>query len=1004
MIHLHLHTMYSAGDALPAPADYAKAAPAGSSLAITDHNTLGGAVAHQKACQKHGVDPIFGVCLDLEDKTRLTLLAQNEGGFENLCVLIRHAPASYSDLARHNEGVIALSGDLKGALPQAALVEDLEEFKPKLRKLRAIFSDRFYLELIDHGLDEQKKVNQTLRKCAQFFDLKTVQTNDVHFLKEEDAYAHAALICDRMGKSLSKAPSPHLPDAHLTDIQSPVAEEIAERCSFELDVGVDPILPNFELPPGDGRTQRQFLFDKAKEGVEAKKVDVTDTYLERLEHEIEIVDRMGFVGYYLIVWHFIRYAREHGVPVGPGRGSGAGSLLAWGLGITSVDPIEHGLLFERFLNPERLSMPDFDIDFGMERREWVIEFVRDHYGSDCVAGISTYGELQSRSAFKSAARVLGYDPEYINDISKEHLPETTDDETLEEFVESTQGKKLLKSHSDLEEPFRLGAMLEGTYRDTSRHAGGVVISDRPMTHFGPTEEHDEDYLEHLLQYDMEDAESVGLVKFDFLGLKELTVMRRTREIGEDVPEEIPAGSKEAFDLICSGDTLGIFQSSKDGMTRALKRIQPRSHSDMTDAIALYRPGPLNSGMVDTYIDRKHGDEDVEYPHSDLEEVLKDTYGLMIYQEQVMQVAQTMAGYSLGEADILRRAVGKKKKKLMQTQKTKFLEGAVEQGYSQMLADEMWDKIKEFAEYGFNRSHSAAYAKISCQTAYLKAHHTAAYLAAQMDVRDDFDTVGAFIREAQKMAVDIWGPNVNRSKASFDVDDDGWIVFGLESLKGVGEESAECIEKEAPFDDLGQFLTAVEPNKGVLEALAYSGALDGFVPEDVDTMEGREAIVSQGQDYQKDLEAYFEQRAFLSPEEAGVTIDWGAADADTLEMLALEKEYIGWYRTKHPAEMLDSEGTTFLAERQSRRLKVRVVIEDVRTTWTKNDNEMAFIDISDPKDLITIPVFPDDFESVDLEVGAPVCMSIRKGDRGYVFNQIVEEGDDEDASSRQRRAR
>lgn len=699
--HLHVHTIYSAGDALGSSEDYAKRMPEGAALAITDHDTMAGYIDHHDACKKHDVKPIYGVECTLSNGRHLTLLAMNEEGYRNLCRMM-HLEKTREVLQDYSEGVICLSGDLNGPLSVPILEEDAETLREWFGFLRETYGDRLYLEQIDHGLEEQNRVNRVLEKLAA----PTVQTNDVHYPDRSDARAHAVFMADKLDKHIDMdwALYHGVDGAYLTEMPSQeTADEIVDRCTFDLPVDeVDPIMPDF-TPPEDYKVyvdaskddQKQYLLNLGIRGL-LRRVDdkeaLNETYLPRLKHEWEIVCEMGYAGYYLIVYDFIEYAHQEGIPVGPGRGSGAGSLLAYALRITDIDPIRHGLLFERFLNPERVSMPDFDIDFAYRRREEVIDYVKEKYGDPSVSAICTYGTCKPKEAWKTAARPMGISRKLQDDFSDLYLPETKAGKSFDEI----DLEEALEEHPEAKGPIEMAAELEGAIRSVGRHAAGFVITPQHVEEYAPLSPED-----RAVQYDMEAAERMGLVKFDFLGLKELDVIDYAQDlVGHDV--EMPHGDEETLEYISTGNTLGMFQISSEGFQQMMPKMQPEEFADLVASVALYRPGPKDAGMIDDYIKRKNGDEPVEYPHPDLEECLKETYGVIVYQEQVMQIAQIIAGYSLGEADILRRAMGKKKTKVMNQQKPKFIEQAQERGYSEELARDLWSQIDTFSDYGFNK--------------------------------------------------------------------------------------------------------------------------------------------------------------------------------------------------------------------------------------------------------------------------------------------------------------
>lgn len=991
MANLHVHTRFSVADGMATSDELARAATG--PLAITDHNTMAGVVQHQIACNKHNVKPIFGVDLDIEDGTRLTLLAENEQGYGNLIKLVS-SEHTWGHVDLFSDGVIALSGDLKGGIPQAILSRNNEMLKTHYDRLSSIFGDRLYFEKIDHGLREQEIVNHHLERIGEITGTPTLETNDVHFVSPEDAHSQAVLICDRLGRSLNLERIDALREAYLKEVNCPVAREVADRCNVEVDIGADPVLPTFSTP--DGTAPHEYLRRTAKEGLRDRLGGtIPEEYESRLMHEWSIICRMNYEGYYLIVADFIQEARDMGIPVGPGRGSGAGSLLAYATGITDLDPIEYDLLFERFLNPERVSMPDFDIDFGQEGRDRIISRVREKYEPECVAGISTYGALKPRSAWKSAARVFGVHPQRANRLSKEHLPEGNEGMTLEECREDGDLDDLYDEEDTFEAILGHAEKIEGCFRNVGQHAAGVVIADKPIEEYTSTLPSDGGVLDKMVELNMEDVEEVGMVKFDFLGLAELSVMRRARELSPDpIPDPIPLEDDDTFDLISSGNTLGTFQLGSEGFMGMLKKLKPTNFGHIIDAVALYRPGPKERGMVSEYIRRRHGKSEVEYPHPDLEPILSDTLGIMIYQEQVMKIAQKIAGFSLGEADILRRAMGKKKIKVMKNMKTDFLEGAQSKGYSRELADELWDLTRSFAAYGFNRSHSACYAKIAYETSYMKTHHTAAYLAAQMSVRrDDFDAVAEFIENARQMGVEVIEPDVTQSPAEFRAGTDK-IWVGLKSLKGLHEETAEKVEAGGPYQDIEDFLGQILPGKADMEALCRAGALDAVCGVDSlnEACQARADVLENGQNLVEALEDYQSQVSMFSFNQAGISLD----EADPLspyDCMADEFEMIGRFRRWHPVDVAkkDRDFEPLSEWRSQNPFRALCLIESVREVVDRNGNTMAFLGISDGDTSLDVTVFSRDYRPERFDVRRPVVMylehNIYEGELGVIFKAM-----------------
>ena len=989
MIHLHLHTRYSVGDGLNKSEEFAEKAGEGSALAITDHDCMGGVIEHKDACQKHGVKPLYGVEVTLEEKYHLTLLAKDDGGLKNLYKLCKSSRDNQS-LRKYSGGVIALSGDMKSAISQAILTENDEMLSFYLDLYRDIFGDDFYLEYINHGLFEHNIIESGLDELSG----ERVRTNDVHYLGPGDVPAHGVLICDRLSKraDIGDLKMHNIDSAHLKDIELFGPEkDIAETCN------VDPsasqiFLPEFDFPEKFDE-EKDFFRHLVRQGLREKEL-MTDEYLYRAKEEVEIIEQMGYVGYFLIVWDFMKYAHRNNIPVGPGRGSGGGSLVAYSMGITDIDPIEHELIFERFLNPDRVSMPDFDIDFCMFRRTEVIEYVKEKYGVDSVGGICTYGQLKPRAAWKTAARVLSV-PYFEQDVYSKALPDTIsglsmsdvfgrDGEVVEEVdAEYEKLYDMVKGKQKLKDANKMAIGLEDSYKNVGRHAAGVLISDKPLEEYTPvwdlsleSSPIDPDHGMYLCsQLTMEDVEDAGLVKFDFLGLKELSVIdyclkliKQEYNIEVDI-NSIPYDDKNTYDLISTGKNLGMFQISGNGISQFMSYMKPEVFGDIVAAVALYRPGPMDyeDGMHNEYVKRKHGVSDVVYPHESLEPVLSDTYGIIVYQEQVMKIAQVVAGYSMGQADILRRAVGKKKKKEMDKQKKVFLDGAKENGYTEELANELWDQIETFSRYGFNKAHSVGYAIIAYQTAWLKANYTEELLAAQMEVRSqDLEHVADFIYDASRFSIDVVEPDVQDARASFSTKD-GKIYVGMKSIKNMNEEVCREIERNSPYESFNDFMETVKINKKQYDALLFSGAFDSLIGADsMDDKRQRRGdydgklekfsvlqdSIESGQISMFDEEIYIHQN---SENKMGERV-----------MLEKEHHYLERYISGHPVDKY-SVGDY---KKISKLIDVTdpgyynsiVLVKDIHEITTKNNELMGFVRIEDDTSRGDLTVFSDLYEN------------------------------------------
>ena len=884
-VHLHLHTQYSLLDGAIRPSALIDRAlefnmPA---VAVTDHGNVFGALEFYNLARKKGIKPIIGCEVYVaagsrHDRTppvrggagayHLILLVKNQKGYRNLCRLLTLA---YTEgfyyrprvdkelLAEHNEGLIALSACLHGEVSHNLSGGRVREAEEAARLYRDIFRDRrFFLELQHNGMEEQEKVNQGLLEVSRNCDVPVVATNDCHYLRKEDSKYHDILICIQTGKTVADTnrlkfatdefyfKSPEEMAAAFSDVPEAVANtiEIAERCNLEFDLG-EHHLPEFPVPPG--RTLESMLEEKAKAGLEArlKAMDGGDgqdgeggvkwRYYERLVKELKVIEGMGFAGYFLIVTDFIEYARSQGIPVGPGRGSAAGSLVAWSLGITNLDPIRYNLLFERFLNPDRISLPDIDIDFCFERRDEVIKYVTEKYGADNVTQIITFGQMKARAVIRDVGRVLDMPYGEVDRIAK-LVPPTLNITLKEALAGEPKLKKLVDEDPRVAELMDAAIALEGLPRHASTHAAGVVISNLPLVEYLPLYKGTKDEVV-TTQFSMKDVERIGLVKFDFLGLKTLTVIDKALKHikasrGDELDiDSIPLDDDETYALVASGCSNGIFQLESSGMKELLRKLKPTCFEDLIAAVALYRPGPLQSGMVDDFIKRKHGRVPVVYDLDEVKPILETTYGVMVYQEQVMEIARVLAGYTPGDADVLRKAMGKKIPEEMLKQRARFLDGAKKNKLPRAKAEKIFDLMAKFAGYGFNKSHSAAYALIAYQTAYLKAHYPVEFMAALLSSdMDNTDQVVKYINECRDMNIAVEPPDINGSAREFTVS--GPVIrFGLGAVKNVGASAIEEIlnlREEGPFASLVDFLVRVDGrkvNRKVTESLIKSGAFD-----------------------------------------------------------------------------------------------------------------------------------------------------------------------------------
>ena len=1049
-VHLHLHTQYSLLDGankiknlLPQVRAYDMPA-----VAMTDHGNMFGAIEFYRTAAQHGVKPIIGCEMYLAPKGRtdrspvraddyerggnfhLILLAMNLEGYKNLCRLVSagytegfyHKPRVDKELLReYNKGVIALSGCLSGELARAMLVGKEQLAREIAREYSAIFDDRFYVEIQANHLPEQEKINPALIELARELSLPLVATNDCHYLAAEDAEAHEVLLCVQSGKVWSdekrwrfgtdqlyvKSPEDmlaefsHCPDAVANTV------EVAKRCDLELPFG------NFYFPVFDvsqGETLEDTLDREARKGLEARFAQLRATgavidgekekiYYDRLEFELGVIKDMGFAGYFLIVADFIGYAKSKGIPVGPGRGSAAGCLVAYCLKITDVDPIRYQLLFERFLNPGRKSMPDIDVDFCFERRDEVIRYIKEKYGADKVAQIITFGTLKGKQAIKDVGRVLEFSYADTDRIAKLYpAPKQGKDFPLESAMEMEPRLRELREKGDKEKKlFDYAFKLEGLLRHASKHAAGIVISPTPLVEHLPLFVDKEANV--LTQYAGPEVDAIGLIKFDFLGLKTLTLLnkaveriRKNRGVDVDL-SALPLDDRKTYQTLTRGDTVGVFQMEGSGIRKLITQLKPSCFEDIVAVIALFRPGPLDSGAAEQFIKRKHGKEQISYPHPLLEPVLKETYGVTIYQEQVMQIAQVLAGYSLEDADNLRRAMGKKKKEVMQEERTKFLKGTAKNNLLEKLAGEIFDAMETFAAYGFNKSHAAAYAFISFQTAYLKTHYPQEFMAALMSLEmGDINKTYKNIAECRLQNIPVLPPDVNESEQDFTVSGEK-IRFGLGAVRGVGSKAIEVIQsarEEGVFTDLYDFCSRVrgsQVNKRVMESLIKCGAMDSLQASRAQMFAGMEEAL-KWTDRQANGGANAAQLGLFGAS-SGVGSDgrpllpqmeeW--EDADKLRN---ERETLGFFITGHPLDKyagrlfgVVSLTTDSLKNRQHQeKIKLAGVIHSLKLKNNKKGDRYATFTFEDKDGVVEVIVWPEAYRKYEATIHAdqPVCLS------------------------------
>lgn len=953
-VPLHLHTENSLLDGAIRIKELCKFAKENDmpAVAITDHGNMYGAIQMYEEAKSAGIKPLIGCEFyvydgDITEKNpakthpwHLVLIAKDQTGYKNLVKLVSTAKCkgmyykpriNHELIEKHHEGLICLSACVQGEVAQGFIQGNKEASYEAAKFYKGLFGEDYYIELQDHGLEKQKMSNPGLIQLAKDLDIKMVITNDSHYLRKEDADWHDTLLCIQTNALKESQDRFRFPNdefyvktpEQLRDsfkwMEADMFEEcikntveVADKCHLIIEMGKYHI-PYFELPPNF--TSESYLEYLTLEGIKKRYGALRPDLKERMDYELGVINKMGFAEYFLIVSDFIHYAKRNDIPVGPGRGSAAGSLVSYALEITDLDPIAHNLLFERFLNPERVSMPDVDIDFCVERRGEVIDYVTKKYGADKVCQIVTFGTLAARNAMKSVARV--YDIPFAQSNQWAQLipaePKIKIDDALKDGMEL---KKLYDTDPTVKKLVDMAKAIEGLKNNTGMHAAGVIISKMPLEDIVPVEPSKEGLI--VTEYTMIEDEHIGLLKMDFLGLRNLTIIHNAlkmveKRTGEKVDiNNIPLDDEATFELLQKGDTDGVFQLESAGMKKLVKDLKPSVFEDLGALVALFRPGPLNSGMVDDFVQRKHGRQKIEYAHPDLEPILKDTYGTIVYQEQIMQIFQTLADYSLGQADNVRRMMGKKQLDKMAEQKGLFVQNTASHGMSQKDAEKLFEQIEQFAAYCFNRSHSAAYAFVAYQTAYLKAHYPVEYMSALLSsVSSDQEKTQLYIGECQKMGIKVLAPDVNKSNAKFTPDGDN-IRFGLASIKNVGEGVIELIEKEretqdGEFKSLYDFCTRIDYksyNTRTLESLIKSGAFSNIEKSRKQLIENLEPLIASAK---RQSEAKSLGQASLF---AGMTTSTGV-DLDTYtltgsdeefddkQVQAFEKEYLGFYVTSHP---------------------------------------------------------------------------------------------------------
>lgn len=1021
--HLHVHSHYSLLDGvITIPSLVSAASDLGmGALALTDHGNMFGAPEFSKAAKTAGIKPIIGMEAYITDGSRferkresgkshffhLVLLVENEIGYQNLVKLSSTAfvdgfyykpRIDHEILREHSEGLIGLSACLSSEVNRALLHGDEEKALQCAKRYVDIFSPgRFFMEIQDHGLPEQRRVLEQVPDLAKTLGLPLVATNDIHYLKKDDARAQEVHLCINTGSSLDDQDRLSLDSDQFyfrspkemaqTFAQWPEAvtntDEIAAMVTFDLETEQRhlPVFQSGELPPQEDfnpddqeKENREFFRKLIEKGFEEKYPKPSEATRERLEYEIRVIEEMGFVSYFLIVWDFIRFAKEEQIPVGPGRGSAVGSIVSYCLGITTLCPIEYDLIFERFLNSDRISMPDIDIDFCMDGREKVIEYVRRKYGENRVCQIITFGTMAARAVLRDVGRALTIPLKEIDQIAKK-VPETLGIKLAEAVRQEPQLTEW-STDSRYKTLFEVGSKLEGLNRHCSTHAAGVVICDQPLTDLVPLYRNGDDIT---TQYPMEILEEMGLLKMDFLGLRTLTIIDRAlaiieEESGERIDiDNLPLDDVNTYQLLQRAETVGVFQLESSGMRELLRNLVPDCFEDLIAVLALYRPGPLGSGMHNTFCKRKHGKESIEYLHSTLEPILNASNGVILYQEQVMRIAHDLAGFTMNEADSLRKAMGKKKPELLRKFKNQFRDGATENGIPSSVAESIFEQIEHFAKYGFNRSHSTAYALISYQTAWLKANHPEAFLAAVLSCYvTTVEQMVNYLDECKRLDIEVNPPDVNRSGKNFSVIE-RVIQYGLVAIKGVGEKAVEAIiterDKKGPFQSLFNLTSRVDPrqvNKTTLEQLVSAGAFDDLGPSRSRMHVAIKDAIDEGNRIHAERRAG--QLSLFGGNSASQEVEGNYPEVPEWsdgEKLSMEKASLGFYLSGHPLERREDQLVPFRSHLigdldesvDGKMVSLGVLVSKVRNRQTRKGDAMAILHVEDRSGSMEVVVFP-----------------------------------------------
>ncbi len=1040
-VHLHLHTQYSLLDGAIKVGDLVKKAKEFGfrAVGVSDHGNLFGSYSFYKTLKREGIKPVIGMEAYFTTGSRfdrkskgsednitdrynhhLILIAKDDRGLRNLMKLstlsykegFYYKPRiDYELLERYGEGLIALTACLKGVPTYYASKNETDKAQSWVKKFKDIFGEDLYIELQSNSIKEQEIANRNLIEIAKKYDVKLIATNDSHYLTPEDREAHSVLMAIQMKKTLKEIEKGgffcHNEGLHFASGEEvwrkfegkfegwegallntlEVADKVAD--SFEVFENRSYLLPEYSVPQDTSLDEffRELSVKGLKRRIAQNSIRNPKEYWDRLEYELEVIKRMGFAGYFLIVQDFINWAKNNGVPVGPGRGSAAGSLVAYALGITDVDPIRHGLLFERFLNPDRVSMPDIDVDFCQDNRDKVIDYVRRKYGEENVAQIITYNVMKSKQTLRDVARALGVHISQADKMAK-LIPQgdvqgtqlsltemyiTPVEELLERYgkhrtdIEDNVNKfrQMCKESPELDKMVKISLKLEGLTRHTSLHAAGVVIAPKPLPELIPMY-YDRDRV-FATQYEMTQLEELGLLKMDFLGLKTLTELDSMRRLVKERKGveinflSLPLDDEGVYKLLKEGNTTGVFQLESSGMKKLLRQLKPDSFDEIVAVLALYRPGPLKSGLVDSYINRKHGREPVEYPFPELEPILKETYGVIVYQEQIMKMSQILAGFTPGEADTLRKGIGKKKKEIIEQMRSKFVEGAVQKGYPRDKITKLWEDIEKFASYSFNKSHSVAYGYLSYWTAYMKAHFPEEFFAVKLTLEKNDNKFLNLARNAKLMGIEILPPHINFSEVGFKIEEEG-IRFGLGRIKGVGEEATQAIVSargNAPFRGLHDFIKRVDGrkvNKKVMECLIKAGAFDF-------TGESREELLEKLSSAGKNILNVAQNSLFGNG--TGVQKERKGSKATALRF---EREVIGFYLSGHPLEdferVLEGRYTPVeeaLSYEKGRELTLAGVISDLKEKKTRNGDYMAVFNLIDRTGILEAVAFPQSYE-------------------------------------------